>query len=132
MAINIGFDKEKGSFHIGTPEKQFNELETTELKYLISKLGVDNLEIKKKSKEYTTLTYKNSDIVRYKHTDNTWWIELAMCYISENRQELFDSKMFEAQNKMNVAMWKSIIKTSIDDYIVLIKQIITEADKFSQ
>lgn len=132
MAISVGFDKETGSFHIGVPKKQFNELERTELEYLISKLNVDNLDIKKKSDEYTTLTYKGNDIVRLKHTDNVHWIELAMCYISENRQELFDSKMFEAQSKMNVAMWKSIITTSIDDYIDLIKQIITEADKFSQ
>lgn len=128
MEIRIGYDKEKDSAYCGVPNHQFNETEKMDLEYLIKQLGVNNLEIKKKSNDYTTLTYKNQDIARYKHTDNVRWIEIAMCYIDTDRDMWFNSELFEAQKKMNVAMWKSNVKF-MNSYIQLLKQIIKKIDQ---
>ena len=127
MNIKIGYNSETGSTYCGVPKHKIDETEQLDLEYLIKQLGVDNLEIKKKAADYTTLTYKGQDIARYKHTDNVRWIEIAMCYIDTDREKWFDSELFEAQNKMNVAMWKSKVKF-MNSYIELLKQIIKKID----
>lgn len=131
MEIKIGYDFKNKTF-LTTPEKKSNELETKDLQYIISKMDNQELfDIIKRSNEYTTLRYKESDIVRLKHSDNVFWIKLAICYIDKNRQELFDSKLFEAQNKMSEGFWKSNVD-SLDDYIDLIKEIIQKYNEFCE
>ena len=68
----------------------------------------EDFKIEKKSKEYTTLTYKEHDLLRLKYTDNVQWVKVI---VEGDMIKLYsDSPLFETEEKRNQLFWKSILK----------------------
>ena len=104
--MNIGFDFNKGEF-ITTPDKEVNKVESTILEQIIPNIDVkfpQALKIVANSSAYTTLQYKQIDIIRLKYTNNTQWIKIRC----SNRmlKEEQDNPLFNEQEKKNESMWK--------------------------
>lgn len=104
--MNIGFDFNKGEI-IGTPDKKVNNVEATILEQIIPNIEVkypQALKIVANSSAYTTLQYKQIDIIRIKYTDLAKWIKIRV----SNRilKEEQDNPLFNEQEKKNESMWK--------------------------
>lgn len=104
--MNIGFDFNKGEI-IGTPDKEINNVEATILKQIIPNIVVkypQALKIVANSSAYTTLQYKQIDIIRIKYTDLSQWIKIR-CSNRMLKEEL-NNPLFNEQEKKNESMWK--------------------------
>lgn len=103
--IKIGFDFNKNE--ILTEDKNIvNEEESLLLSDMYKYLFCDpkDLEITANSKDYTTLQYKNVDIVRIKCTNKAQWIKILISnYDLRNNKE---NPLFELQANKNESMWK--------------------------
>lgn len=95
---------------------------------LIKQLGKpkENFEIQKRAEDYTTLRYKDNDLVRLKYSKGAKWIRLLIIY--ELRDQYIDSDLFEANSKKNL-WWKSKLYTDdLKEYIDIIKEILDYID----
>lgn len=104
--MNIGFDFNKGEI-IGTPDKEVNNVEATILEQIIPNIEVkypQALRIVANSSAYTTLQYKQIDIIRIKYTDLAQWIKIR-CSNRMLKEEL-NNPLFNEQEKKNESMWK--------------------------
>ncbi len=104
--MNIGFDFNKGEI-IGTPDKEVNNVEATILEQIIPNIEVkypQALRIVANSSAYTTLQYKQIDILRIKYTPQTQWIKIR-CFNRMLKEEL-NNPLFNEQEKKNESMWK--------------------------
>ena len=88
---------------------------------LIEQLGKpkENFEIQKRAEEYTTLRYKDNDLVRLKYSTGSKWIDIFMS--NDLRQQYVDSDLFLA-NRKNKLFWRSKLYTDdLKEYIDIIK-----------
>lgn len=71
-------------------------------------------------KDYTTLKYKDYDIVRLKYGNQAKWIKLFV----QDKKKYINDPLFEAQNNKNELYWKSTLNTieDLDKYINIIKE----------
>ena len=103
--IKIGYDFENKE--ILTEDKNIvNEEESLLLSDMYKYLFCDNNDLKicANSKDYTTLQYKNVDIVRIKCTKQAQWIKILISnYDLRNNKE---NPIFELQANKNESMWK--------------------------
>lgn len=121
--MNIGFDFNKGTI-ISSGDKPQNEDENRIIYAILDKLDVNTemCKIEKNSTDYTTLKYKQYDLLRIKYTNGAKWIKILMAN-KELKNEYMDNPLFEAQKNKNEIMWKSTID-NIDDYIDIINKVI--------
>lgn len=121
--MNIGFDFNKGTI-ISSGDKPQNEDENRIIYAILDKLDVDTemCKIEKNSTDYTTLKYKQYDLLRIKYTNGAKWIKILMAN-KELKNEYMDNPLFEAQKNKNEIMWKSTID-NIDDYIDILNKVI--------
>lgn len=121
--MNIGFDFNKGTI-ISSSDKPQNEDENRIIYAILDKLDVDTemCKIEKNSTDYTTLKYKQYDLLRIKYTNGAKWIKILMAN-KELKNEYMDNPLFEAQKNKNEIMWKSTIN-NIDDYIDILNKVI--------
>ena len=70
--------------------------------------------------DYTTLKYKDYDIVRLKYGDVSKWIKLFV----QDKKKYIDDPLFEAQTNKKELYWKSKINTieDLDKYIDIINE----------
>lgn len=71
-------------------------------------------EIRHRSQEYTTLSYRNSDMIRVKWTESARWIKVQV--VAANAEKFMNDPIFEHQKKKTELMWKvpCITKDDID------------------
>lgn len=121
--MNIGFDFNKGTI-ISSGDKPQNEDENRIIYAILDKLDVDTemCKIEKNSTDYTTLKYKQYDLLRIKYTNGAKWIKILIVN-KELKNEYMDNPLFEAQKNKNEIMWKSTID-NIDDYIDILNKVI--------
>lgn len=121
--MNIGFDFNKGTI-ISSGDKPQNEDENRIIYAIFDKLDVDTemCKIEKNSTDYTTLKYKQYDLLRIKYTNGAKWIKILMAN-KELKNEYMNNPLFEAQKNKNEIMWKSTID-NIDDYIDILNKVI--------
>lgn len=121
--MNIGFDFNKGTI-ISSGDKPQNEDENRIIYAILDKLDVDTemCKIEKNSTDYTTLKYKQYDLLRIKYTNGAKWIKILMAN-KELKNEYMDNPLFEVQKNKNEIMWKSTIN-NIDDYIDILNKVI--------
>lgn len=125
--MKIGYDFNKGEI-ITSGDKPLNENENKVIYAIMDKLGVNSsmYRIEKNSDDYTTLKYKQYDLIRVKFTNNTKWIKILMVD-KELKNKYNDDPLFESQKNKNELMWKSIIN-NIYDYNDILKQVIEKID----
>lgn len=105
--MKIGFDFISNK--IITDDKMINEKEKQILEDMYEHLQCvpDNLKIVANSKDYTTLQYKDIDIVRVKSTNATQWIKIRIS--NQDFKNEKDNPLFMLQNNKNESMWKCSI-----------------------
>ena len=98
--VNIGGANTE---HEAVPEEE------AMLKEFIDTLDIpkDDFNIEKKSDNYTTLVYKDRDLIRLKYTDLAKWVEVIV--VKDMKKKYLDSPLFE-ENTKNKVFWKSILK----------------------
>lgn len=103
--ITIGYDFENKEI-LTNGDYIVNEDESLILSGLYEYLFCDpeDLQIVANSKDYTTLQYKDVDLVRVKCTNNTQWIKILIAnqVLKEDR----DNPLFDLQKNKNESMWK--------------------------
>lgn len=125
--MKIGYDFNKGEI-ITPSDKPLNEDENKIIYAIMDKLGINSpmYRIEKNSDDYTTLKYKQYDLMRVKFTNNTKWIKILMVD-KELKNKYNNDPLFESQKNKNELMWKSIIN-NIYDYNDILKQVIEKID----
>lgn len=78
MNMKIGFDFKNNNI-IKNENKEKNITEENLLLQIVKELNIKDYDIVKNSDDYTTLTYKEYDIVRIKYTDSAKWISICLC-----------------------------------------------------
>lgn len=113
MEINILIGKQKEY------ENPNAEIEEGILKEYSKNFDIETT-IAHNCKDYTTLKYKDYDIVRLKYGDLSKWIEVFV----RDKKKYMDNPLFEAQKNKNQLYWKSKINTieDLDKYIDIIKE----------
>lgn len=126
--MNIGFDFNKGVI-ISSGDKPHNEDEDRVIYSILDKLDINKsyCRIEKNSDDYTTLKYKDYDLIRIKYTTNTQWIKILFID-KELKAKYNDDPLFAAQTKKTELMWKSVIN-NIYDYNDILKQVVEKIDK---
>lgn len=114
LKVHIGIQGAESNYeHVTDEDKILNDL--------IEQLGKpkENFEIQKRSEEYTTLRYKDNDLVRLKYSTGSKWIDIFMS--NDLRQQYVDSDLFLA-NRKNKLFWRSKLYTDdLKEYIDIIK-----------
>lgn len=130
MGIKIGFDFLKKKV-ITNEEKIIEVSEKSILEKMIPKLECDpdNLQVVANSDDYTTLQYKQCDIVRIKYTDNAKWIKIRMS-IADMKTEI-DNPLFVLQNKKTESMWKCNVD-DIDKLYTYLNNFIKQFDEVNK
>lgn len=119
MELNVGNPKE----HEAVPEEE------AILNSFVDSLNYskDDFTIKKPSENYTTLAYKEYDIVRLKYTDIAKWVELPV--IKDMKKKYIDNSLFE-ENTKNKVFWKSYLKSpDLSAYKEIIDYYLLELNK---
>lgn len=117
MSIHIGYDFNKKE--IITNFKTINMKENEILEKIAKDIKIDNYEIINNSTDYTTLKYKDYDLVRLKYTESSKWISLFLT--KEDKNNNINNNLFDAQKNKNQLFWKSNINSDIDIYYSFIK-----------
>lgn len=123
MSINIGYDFKNNKPIVEsdfTRERTKNNDEIELLNKIATDLGIVNYEIVNNSDNYTTLKYKEYDLVRLKYTTRTKWISIFLS--KEERNSNIDNPLFDAQKNKNQLFWKSTINQDIDIYYPFIEK----------
>lgn len=103
--------------------KNFN-IEMNILEYIIRQIAnsvdKESLNIVSKCNDYTTLCYKEHDIVRLKCSDKSKWIKVFI--FKENKEQYINSELFVNQKNKNEYMWKGSFNDmdDIDNYLDII------------
>lgn len=110
MKIKIGFDFLNKKINNNEP-KEVVVSEKSLLEKMIPKIHCEPNELKvvNNSDDYTTLQYKQIDIVRIKYTPSAKWIKIRMSIVDMKAET--DNPLFTLQNKKTESMWKC----NIDD-----------------
>lgn len=122
MSIKIGYDFNNNKLIAEsefTKERIKNDDENTILSKIATDLKISNYEIVNNSDDYTTLKYKEYDLIRLKYTDRSKWISLFLT--KEDRDSNIDNPLFEVQKNKKQLFWKSFITQDIDIYYPFIK-----------
>ena len=85
----------------------------------------DNFEITKPALSYTTLKYKNNDIVRLEFNDNYQVIRVRIS--SYDRDNEIDNPLFDKQTNKGQVFWESYYD-ELNDYLPFIQNTIDEID----
>lgn len=117
MSIHIGYDFNKKE--IITNFKTINMKENEILEKIAKDIKIDNYVIINNSTDYTTLKYKDYDLVRLKYTESSKWISLFLT--KEDKNNNINNILFDAQKNKNQLFWKSNINSDIDIYYSFIK-----------
>ena len=74
------------------------------------------------SADYSTLRYKDFDILRLKYGTKSKWIKVYI--FPKNKSKYENNPLFDKQKNKNEFLWKSIIETpdDLDQYIEIIKE----------
>lgn len=126
MEIVLGYDFNKNEI-ITNKEKNVNQVEKNILEQIANYLSLSDYNIVANSDDYTTLEYKEYDIVRLKYSQRTKWISIFMT--NNDKKENIDNVLFDAQKNKKQLLWKSIITDDIDIYLNFIKNKCSEIDK---
>lgn len=118
MEIKIGYDLENNNFVRNEP-KPINKVEFKILETIAKDLDLKDYIIVANSDDYTTMQYKQIDLVRIKYTERAKWI--SICLTPEDKKENINNPLFEAQKNKNQVFWKSNIKDDISVYYHFIK-----------
>ena len=122
MSIKIGYDFNNNKLIAEsefTKERIKNVDENTILSKIATDLKISNYEIVNNSDDYTTLKYKEYDLIRLKYTDRSKWISLFLT--KEDRDSNIDNPLFEVQKNKKQLFWKSFITQDFDIYYPFIK-----------
>lgn len=125
MNIKIGFDFKNNNI-IKNENKEKNNIEKDLLLQIVKELNINDYDIVKKSDDYTTLTYKEYDVVRLKYSDSAKWISICLC--KNDKKNNIDNILFKTQKNKNQLFWKSIITDNISVYYEFIKNRCNEID----
>jgi hypothetical protein len=95
------------------------EIEENILKEYAKNFDVD-FTIEHNCQDYTTLKYKEYDVVRLKYGQLSKWIKLFV----QDKQKYMNDPLFETQQNKKELYWKSAINTieDLDKYIEIIKE----------
>ena len=98
---------------------------------IINDLGIDKslLKCKKPCEDYTTLQYKDGDLIRIKYTDKSKWIRVPMT--TDMRKKYKDDPLFDAEKNKNKVMWKSNIE-NLHDYKNILLEVIKIRDDYNK
>lgn len=119
MAIKIGFDFFKKEI-ITNEEKPKNLDESEMLERIIKELNLTDCSIEKRCMSYTTLVYKEYDIVRLRYSYTTKWISILLT--KEDKKKYIDSPLFQMQENKRQVHWKSKLEDdNLEPYYELIK-----------
>ncbi len=106
------------SFLIGKKKEYINKNSNNESEILNSWIKLFNnydstkFSIVNNSKDYTTLTFYNYDLIRLKYTENSKWIKIFLTPADKLKYQN-DSK-FDSQINKKEFFWKANIKTTDD------------------
>ena len=120
IRIGIGKTEKKENKNFDTEKKILLNL----LEYLDNEYKTNNFNIVQNSIDYTTLKYKNFDIVRLKYTSKTKWIKL---FLTPSDKYIYTSDdLFSVQKNKNEFYWKSLLNNEEDiiKYINIIRNCI--------
>lgn len=126
--MNIGYDFINNK--IIDNEKVVNENEKSILEDICNHLECDSndLKIVANSTDYTTLQYKDVDIVRVKNTNATQWIKIRISNTDFKNEK--ENSLFMLQNNKNESMWKCSIY-DIDNLYPFINRAIEMIDSWN-
>ena len=127
MNMKIGFDFKNNNI-IKNENKEKNITEENLLLQIVKELNIKDYDIVKNSDDYTTLTYKEYDIVRIKYTDSAKWISICLC--KNDKKNNIDNILFKTQKNKNQLFWKSYINNDINVYYEFIKNRCNEIDTY--
>lgn len=125
--MKIGFDFLNNKI-IKDEGKEKNITEENLLLQIVKDLDLKKYDIVNNSDDYTTLTYKEYDIVRLKYTDSAKWISICLC--KNDKKNNIDNILFKTQKNKNQLFWKSIITDNISVYYEFIKNRCNEIDTY--
>lgn len=130
MRFKIGFDFIDKKIIKNEP----NEIVSDE-RYFLEKIiphldcNSKDLHIVANSDDYTTLQYKQIDIVRVKYTDKTKWIKIRMS--NQDMKDEINNPLFVLQNKKTESMWKCNIN-DIDKLYSYLNHFIKQFDELNK
>ena len=103
--IKIGYDFINKKIITNEP-RVVDEYEKSILEKMIPHLECNpgDLKVVANSDDYTTLQYKQIDIVRIKYTNAAKWIKIRMSIVDMKNEK--DNPLFVLQNKKTESMWK--------------------------
>lgn len=98
---------------------------------IINDLGIDKSLLKciKPCEDYTTIQYKDGDLIRIKYTDKVKWIRVRTT--PEIREKYKDDPLFDAEKSKNKVMWKSNIE-NLHDYKNILLETIKIIDEYNK
>lgn len=130
MEIKIGFDFINKKIIKNEPKEIVSD-ERNFLERIIPHLECNSkdLQITSNSDDYTTLQYKQIDIVRVKYTDKTKWIKIRMS--NQDMKAEIDNPLFILQNKKTESMWKCNIN-DIDKLYSYLNHFIKQFDELNK
>ena len=123
--MRLGF--KDGKLIIGNEPKKMVQEEIDCLNKIIAMFPNKTFSIEKNSDDYTTLKYKDYDLVRVKIGANSQWLS---CFIIDKdiKTKYINNKLFEIQKNKNQLHWKSKL-SDIEDYKEIIEKHINFIDK---
>ena len=89
----------------------------------------DDLKIVANSDDYTTLQYKQIDIVRIKYTNAAKWIKIRMSIVDMKGE--INNPLFVLQNKKTESMWKCNVN-DIDKLYPYLNNFIKQFDEVNK
>lgn len=105
--MNFGYNFETNEFI--SNKKEINAVEIEAVNNILDRLDLSNydesqLKIEKKSKDYTSLTYRDIDVLRIKITDRVKWIIIPI----EKNEKLPLDNLYDYNDKIiNAIDWIS-------------------------
>ena len=122
MSIHIGYNSDKKEIFVESEfskERKINQSEIDLLNKIATDIGISDFEIVNNTEDYTTLKYKEYDLVRLKYTDKAKWISLFLT--KDDKSSNIDNPLFEVQKNKKQLFWKSNITQDVDIYYPFIK-----------
>lgn len=128
--IKIGYDFINKKIIKNEP-RVVDESEKSILEKMIPNLrcNPNDLKIVANSDDYTTLQYKQIDIVRIKYTNAAKWIKIRMSIVDMKTEK--DNPLFVLQNKKTESMWKCNVK-DIDKLYPYLNNFIKQFDEVNK
>lgn len=128
MSIKIGYDFNKNEL-LKDKDLTINQKEKDLLEQIINAIIdefiISDFNIVKNCNDYSTLQYKQRDLVRIKYTNNSKWISLLMVD-KKCKEDNINNPIFENEKNKNKLHWKSLLNN--DDIHVYIPLIIKNCE----